>query len=205
MKKKVIYQLILDRSGSMNDCVTETISGFNEQVQRIRQLEEQYPDQVVRVNLCLFNHNISHQIVNARPDCLEELNFETYIPDGMTALYDAIGLSVKNLQQTVVKQANKSDIRIYVVILTDGYENASEKFTYHKISSQIRDLEAGGKWSFSYLGATPDAVDIAVRLNIQRNKAIRFSKENMNATFCDVSENFSKFMSDFDKEDPDQN
>ena len=61
MKKKVIYQLILDRSGSMNDCVTETISGFNEQVQRIRQLEEQYPDQVVRVNLCLFNHNISHQ------------------------------------------------------------------------------------------------------------------------------------------------
>jgi hypothetical protein len=36
-------------------------------------------------------------------------------------------------------------------------------------------------------------------------KASRFSKKNPDATFCDVSENFSKFMYDFDKEDPDRN
>lgn len=202
MKKKVIYQLILDRSGSMNDCTAETISGFNEQVQRIHQLEEQYPDQEVLVNLTLFNHDISHQIVNAKAISLKELNHETYIPDGMTALYDAIGLSVRKLQNGIIKKESGSDIRVYVVILTDGYENASQKYTYHKISSQIRDLEATGRWSFSYLGSTPDAVDIAVRLNIQRDKSIRFSKTNMDMAFCNVSENFSKFMSDFDEEDP---
>ena len=202
MNKKVIYQLILDRSGSMNDCIPETISGFNEQVQRIRQLEKQYPDQEVLVNLTLFNHDVSHQIVNAQPSTLAELNSQTYIPDGMTALYDAIGLSVRKLQESVVSKDPNSDIRVYVVILTDGYENASQKFSYQKISSQIRDLEATGRWSFSYLGSTPDAVDIAVRMNIQRSKSARFLKDNMDMAFCSVSEDFSKFMSDFDEEDP---
>jgi uncharacterized protein YegL len=202
MKKKVIYQLILDRSGSMNDCIPQTISGFNEQVQRIRQLEGEYPDQEIRVNLCLFNHNILHQIVNATTDFLEELTRETYIPEGMTALYDAIGLSVRKVQQGLARLTDKGNTRVYVVIITDGYENASQKFTYHQISSQIRDLEATGKWSFSYLGSTPDAVEIAVMMNIKRDKSVRFMKENIDMAFSGVSENFSKFMSDFDEEDP---
>ena len=42
--KKTYYQLILDKSGSMHDCVNTTINGFNEQMQMIRSLKKKYPN-----------------------------------------------------------------------------------------------------------------------------------------------------------------
>lgn len=37
--QRTYYQLIVDRSGSMTDCVNATIDGFNEQLHRIRSME----------------------------------------------------------------------------------------------------------------------------------------------------------------------
>ena len=34
--QRSIYHLIVDRSGSMSDCVEATINGFNEQLNRIK-------------------------------------------------------------------------------------------------------------------------------------------------------------------------
>ena len=74
MKKQVvIYQLVLDRSGSMQDIASETVSGFNEQVQRIRELSEHYPEQDIRINLCLFNHVIRLELKNTSLGILTEL------------------------------------------------------------------------------------------------------------------------------------
>ena len=36
MKQKTCYHIILDQSGSMQDCIQPAISGFNEQLQVIR-------------------------------------------------------------------------------------------------------------------------------------------------------------------------
>ena len=46
-KQKTIYHLIVDKSGSMSDCIEQTISGFNEQVSKIREIEQSFPDQEV--------------------------------------------------------------------------------------------------------------------------------------------------------------
>ena len=200
--KKVIYQLILDESGSMNDCVSETVSGFNEQVQRIKELEERFTNQEVIVNLTVFNHDVKFPIFNGQPSRVKELNNKSYDPGGMTALYDAIGKSIKKVQNQFSPGRNGVQTKVYVVILTDGHENASRSYTDAQISGQIKELEATGSWSFSYLGATPDAVDIAVSLNIARSKSARFYKGNMDASFSQLSESFSKFMTDFDEEDP---
>ena len=42
-KQKTIYHLIVDKSGSMGDCIEQTISGFNEQVSKIQQLGVKWP------------------------------------------------------------------------------------------------------------------------------------------------------------------
>jgi len=201
MKKKVIYQLILDRSGSMNACASETISGFNEQIQRIRELEKNYPEQEIRINLTLFNHEVSFPFFNEKTSALRDLNEKTYLPDGMTALYDGIGMSVARLKKEVIDDDPFIDTRVYVVILTDGYENASHEYNRENISGMIKKLESTGRWSFSYLGATPDAVDIAVSLNIRRRNSVRFSYDNVAMELYEVSENFSKFMHDINEEE----
>jgi hypothetical protein len=48
---KTIYHLILDRSGSMIDCLENTINGFNEQIHRIRRIKAEFPDDEMTVGL----------------------------------------------------------------------------------------------------------------------------------------------------------
>ncbi|RYG01998.1 MAG: VWA domain-containing protein, partial [Chitinophagaceae bacterium] len=162
MKKKTYYHIILDQSGSMQDCIDPTISGFNEQVQVVRSLQQRYPEQEIRIGLTCFNDDVN--IVSfARPvNEQRQLNRETYRPDGSTALYDAIGQTVLKIKDSIGNGALQSqdDVSMIVVILTDGYENASKLFNRQGIGNLIRELEATGKWTFTYLGATIDAQEI---------------------------------------------
>ena len=138
MKKQVvIYQLVLDRSGSMGSVTEETISGFNEQVQRIHELAEQYPNQQICVNLCLFNHQVVQALKNVSAGNLQELSFNSYRPEGMTALYDAVGLSIRQVKKQIKMLADEARYKVYFVILTDGHENASREFRYEKIKKSI--------------------------------------------------------------------
>jgi len=45
--QKTLYHLVVDRSGSMSDCVDATIEDFNAQLARIRGLARKSPDQEV--------------------------------------------------------------------------------------------------------------------------------------------------------------
>ncbi len=51
MNNKTYYHLIIDQSGSMSNCVNETISGFNEQLQMIRDMQRVHTSQQILVSL----------------------------------------------------------------------------------------------------------------------------------------------------------
>ena len=44
MKKRTVYQLIVDRSGSMAGMQRQVVSGFNEQLQAAQGIQRKYPD-----------------------------------------------------------------------------------------------------------------------------------------------------------------
>ena len=83
--KKTYYQLILDKSGSMHDCVDTTINGFNEQMQMIRSMKNKYPQQEFVVSLTTFNQEVNFDINQEDPDNIKELtssaNFQDYEKD----------------------------------------------------------------------------------------------------------------------------
>jgi len=197
--KKTYYQLILDKSGSMHDCVDTTINGFNEQMQMIRSLKNKYPQQEFVVSLTTFNQEVNFDINQEDPDNIKELtsnaNFQdyekdnnliNYWPDGMTALYDAIGMSVNNILKFANEEINNDQATVVVVIITDGHENASIKYTYRQIQSMIKDFDLLDNWTFSYLSNTPDAVDYAMGMNIKKENAIRYSKATMKEDYDDI-------------------
>jgi len=207
--KKTYYQIILDKSGSMNDCVASTINGFNEQMQLIKSMKEKYPDQEFFVSLTTFNKDISFDIDIANPDHVKELVSSVakvgwlksndnivYNPSGMTALYDAIGNSIKRIRKTAENEIKNDEATVVVVIMTDGHENSSTEYSYSQIQSMIKELESSENWTFSYLSSTIDAVDYAVKMNIRRENAIMFSKSNLKGTFNDMSHSLSSY---FDK------
>ena len=118
--KKTYYQLILDKSGSMHDCVASTVNGFNEQMQMVRLMKKKFPEQEFVVSLTTFNDDVQFDVDQEDPDNIKVLispyNSESWIkdndkiiydPNGMTALYDAIGMSVKKIQDQA-REAKRS-------------------------------------------------------------------------------------------------
>ena len=83
---------------------------------------------------------------------------------------------------------------VVVVIITDGWENSSREYSYAAIQRLIGELEATEDWTFSYLGATPDAVEIAVDLNIKAHNAIHFDKGNIKASYDNLNANLDHYM-----------
>ena len=163
MKTQNIYHLlILDASGSM-ECIKEsTITGFNEVVQTIQDMEKQFPEQRHFVSLTVFNGNGIRTLMDkAAVKQLKELTPSSYQPRSSTPLYDAIGLSVSRLRYDV----EDKEAKFLVTILTDGEENASQEYSWKQVNGMINELKEHG-WTFTYIGANHDVEQAAATLSI---------------------------------------
>ncbi len=178
-KQKTIYHLIVDKSGSMGDCIPQTINGFNEQVSKISELQQQYPEQELTIGLTTFNQEVYEHFYESRPEMVKQLNTNTYRPDGSTALLDAVGLSTKHIEELMKIQRVDTDTTVVIVILTDVEENASKFYTLKDIKAMISRLQETGKWTFSFLGANLDSVEVAESMSIKRQNSAVYSKANM--------------------------
>ena len=203
--KKTYYQIILDKSGSMYDCILTTVQGFNEQIQMIKKTSKKFPKQELLVSLTTFNEEIDFDIEAERAGLIPEMTSEfekneyrgkiPYYPSGTTSLYDAIGLSVRKIQQLAKKEIERDEASVVVVIITDGHENSSSEFTYNQIQHMIKNLENSENWTFSYLSNTPDAVSYAQSMNIKRENAMRYDKTVMRSTHSNLSHSIVGYMS----------
>ena len=93
--KKVgtLVAFLLDRSGSMNSCKDETITGFNAYISGLT-------DPKMKFTLTQFDSQGIDIIHNAVPlSKVECLTQKSYVPRGSTPLFDAIGKTVRATEQ----------------------------------------------------------------------------------------------------------
>ena len=183
--QRTIYHFIVDKSGSMSDCIPATINGYNEQVSMIKNLEVEFPEQDITIGLSTFNNHVEHKYFMQMSGMALEMNTRNYMPNGGTALYDAIGTSIEKLEEYRTVSAEQLQTTVVVVILTDGYENGSRFYNLSQIKSKIQSLESTGNWTFSFIGATLDSADIAEQMSIKRSNSIVFDKRNMESQVWD--------------------
>jgi hypothetical protein len=193
--RKTIYHLIVDKSGSMMDCLDSTINGFNEQVNSIKGKALEFTEEDITMGLTTFNDNVNHLYYRQNPKEMVLLNYENYRPSGGTALLDAVGETISEIERQI--STNLIATTVIVVILTDGYENASKKYNLVNIRNMISKLEETGKWTFSFIGATLDAVDVAASMAIKSQNSFSFEKTQMKSAVWDklnksVSSYFNK-------------
>lgn len=162
MKTEIIC--ILDRSGSMNSMLTETIEGFNTFIS-----EQQKVKGKAKVTLVQFAHDYEVMYSGVKLKNVPLLDTNTFKPCGMTALLDAIGktLTEQKARIETEKWANK----VIVVILTDGHENSSQEFSTDNVKRLTQVAQDEG-WSFIYLGANQDAIVAAQKFGIDTNSAL---------------------------------
>lgn len=161
---------ILDRSGSMQSQLEAAISGFNTFLRDQRETPGE-----ARFTLVLFDDQYEvpfHSIPIAEA---VELDASTFVPRGSTALLDAVGRTIEDLGDRLSKTPEQDRPgQVIVAILTDGLENASEKFSWNDISQKIRHQRDTYRWEFLFLGANQDAIATASQMNIAACSAMPF-------------------------------
>lgn len=151
--------MLVDETGSMHRHKPVTISSYNEWLDSNRTKEEE-EDHFPKFTLVKFNtvHKLQEfESVETAP----ALTAENYQPNNMTALYDAIGETLECYKQ------EKDNI---MVILTDGEENSSRKWTREMVSSKIKLFTDEKGWIFHYLGANQDAWSVGQSIGIMDKK-----------------------------------
>jgi hypothetical protein len=182
-----LYHLIIDRSGSMSDCVEQTVSSFNEQVQSIAKLQKEFPNQRFLISLTTFSDEVS--VVYERMDSrdIPRLRKRHSQPDGLTALNDAIGQTIQQIDLAMSEMLTRNEASVVVVVLTDGGENSSKRFSGAQISEMIKAKEHSGLWSFNFLGADFNAETVVESYGLIPKQARSFLKSNMNEAMANVS------------------
>lgn len=145
--------VVLDRSGSMSSVKSDVIGGFNSFIES--QKEEEGAAIVTAVQF-----DTEYETLYSGRDVqeVEELTDKVYVPRGMTALLDAVGRTIVDVDVRL-GEMHKDDrpSKVIMVILTDGHENSSKEFTRDKVQEMIRQHREEKSWEFVYLGADDQA------------------------------------------------
>ena len=176
--------VVLDKSGSMESIIHPTVEGFNTFVKEQKAAEGE-------AFLTLIQFDDRYEVdYKSTPinDVKDLIAYETYKPRALTALYDAIGKTINELE---------TDRDVVFVIITDGDENASKEFKGDAIKKMIETKEGENKWKFVYMGANQDAIKTGESFGMRSANSVTYAadSEHVKVAYMNVSNNISKFRS----------
>lgn len=184
----LVICFILDESGSMSTEQSVTISGVNEYIEE-QSKEAKEKGHKVLLSISKFN---SRMMMLHEPQDIQDipkLTAMTYAPNGMTALYDAIGKTIVKVEANMDEKLWRPSI--LCVIVTDGGENSSEEYRGQEglaaIRKLITDKEKQGNWTFIYLGTDADAWNIGAAIGTCASNAVRYSKSDTQNVYRSLS------------------
>lgn len=175
--------VVLDRSGSMDHIGRATVEGLNTLITEQKGAEgEAY--------LTLVQFDDQYQIdYKSKPiaEVSDLIYGETFKPRGMTAMYDAIGKTIAEVDTT--------DDVVFVIV-TDGHENASKEYTQKLVFDKIDEKKKAG-WNFLFLAANQDAMQTGGSLGINANNSMTFNTNagSVNASYQNISSKMSNYRS----------
>lgn len=160
-KKVMDVVFLLDRSGSMKGTEKDTIGGYNSYI-------NSFKNENAKITTILFDNK--YEMITERKDVKEvsELTEKEYYVRGTTALLDAIGNSIKFMDD---KKADK----VMFIITTDGYENASHNYTKEQIKEMI---QGHSNWEFMYIGADIDSYSEGNSIGIKSSNIANYKKDS---------------------------
>lgn len=179
MKKNLTELVfILDRSGSMYGLEQDTIGGFNSMLTKQKSLDGE-----CRITTVLFDHQYTlfHDRIDIQ--AVSPMTKKDYNVGGSTALLDAMGTTIDKLirVQRHTAEGYRAQ-KVIFVIITDGEENSSRKYSYDQVKAKIEHEKEAYGWEFIFLGANMDAVKTAGQFGIHADRAAEYVPDAVGTT-----------------------
>ena len=186
-KQKVSIALILDESGSMATCLSQTLEGVNGYMSTLGKDDKvEYLASLTKFDGTPGEPTCREVYLNRAISTVAPLSPANYAPRGSTPMYDAIG-------QTVGKIDGTAADKFLVVIVTDGEENASREWTQDAVRKLIAEKEALGNWTFVYLGADQNAWAKAQHLGMSAGNTLSYNSSHTKSMYANLATRTSSY------------
>ena len=170
-RDSALITFVLDESGSMGHIAHSAREGFNEYLQ-----EQLKGDGQTWWTLTTFTSRAWTRFAVIPGEEVRPLG-DDYSPNGMTALYDAVGTSL--IKTRAFLDSVGADDRpedVIIVILTDGMENSSRQWDLGQVARLIADAEDDG-WQFVFLGANLDSQAVAHNMGMRKGAIVDWASD----------------------------
>lgn len=176
---------ILDMSGSMVNLTSDTIGGYNSLINE----QKKQPGEA-NITTVLFDHryNLLHDRISIKD--VPELTTREYMPSGMTAMLDAVGMTITSIGQKLNNTPEEERPgSVVVTIITDGMENSSKEYTWKQVQSMIKEQREKYNWVFTFIGANIDVAKVSNDLGIDArlSKSYTASKTGTSTVYSAMS------------------
>ena len=164
--------ILLDRSGSMASLWDEAIGSINGYVDELKNSD--------KIHFAVFD-SVSHDVIReGKVKDWKEVSTEEVQPRGGTPLYDSVGKIMAVAEEDNAKKT-------VLVVMTDGYENASKEHTQISVKAKVKQFEDKG-WEVLFLGANFDAVEtVSGSVGVVAGKTMNISAGNLRDAFTTLS------------------
>lgn len=176
---------IIDSSGSMSSLQEDTIEGFNNFIEEQRD----FPGRA-NVTLILFNSDCDVVYEGIDIKDVDPLTDKEYIPEGYTALFDAISSSIASLKKRIFNMSEEDQpSKAIFCIITDGQENSSQEVDKDTVTNLINQCKDYYNWEFAFLSADMDAIKEASSIGISSGMTGSFTptSEGISYAYASVS------------------
>lgn len=175
MTNQTHVTVLLDRTGSMQNIRSDVVGGFNAFVET----HKAAPGEAT-LTLVQFDSKNPYELLYAAVPIndVPVLTMAQYVPRASTPLYDAMGQAIAALDQKLaVTPAGWRPKKIIFVVVTDGQENASVRFSRAKVMSLVDEKKKEG-WDFVFLSADPIALKDAQDMGVDAAASLHFGKSS---------------------------
>lgn len=159
----------IDKSGSMGSVRSDVIGGFN----TFKSEQLALPGSTT-FSVTMFDNNTMSLHDGVAGEKVPDLDNNSYIPSGGTALFDAIGRTITSMENWLSSNASFNG-KIVLVIQTDGYENASREFTSKQQVADLIQKKKDAGWAVIFMGADMDAFTEGGGLGVSSGSTLSYA------------------------------
>lgn len=167
--------LLMDRSGSMSSILQDTLGGINTYWSELRSSPNAESMRATMITFDSTSRDVVFEGLNLKD--VPTITRAHLTPRDRTPLLEAAIVTIENLARLL-----PSGDRAFLVIVTDGEENASgREYTRERLSTLIAEKRAVG-WEFVFLGAGFDNYGESAKIGVGKINTVSYDAKDIGAT-----------------------
>jgi uncharacterized protein YegL len=176
---KTYVGLVLDHSGSMGGLTTAARNDFNQTITGIK--ESAVGEQSAFATITRFGSSVNVETKNVPINNIPMA--KTYSASmGMTALWDAVGMTVDAILASTPKEdLEDTTVAFLVLVTTDGGENSSRKYTAKSLTDKMNALQITDRWTFVFR-VPKGSAKILTRMGIPAGNVVEWEQTEQDLT-----------------------